>query len=59
MPPHLLSNFVIQKKYQNGPEFNGVYSRDNSFKIKDGAYLINLDEYEKNRNSLDSIICKW
>ena len=46
MPPHLLSNFVIQKKYQNEPEFNGVYSRDNSSKIKDGAYLINLDEYE-------------
>ena len=25
--------------------FNGVYSRDNSPKIKDGAYVINLDEY--------------
>ena len=32
---------------QNGPRFNGVYSRDNlpNNKIKDGAYLINLDEY--------------
>ena len=25
--------------------FNGVYSRDNLPKIKDGAYAINLDEY--------------
>ena len=24
---------------------NGVYSRDNLPKIKDGAYIINLDEY--------------
>ena len=27
-------------------KFNGVYSRDNlPDKIKDGAYIINLDEY--------------
>ena len=32
--------------YQNEPRFNGVYSRDNlPDKIKDGAYVINLDEY--------------
>ena len=32
--------------YQNKPRFNGVYSRDNlSDKIKDGAYVINLDEH--------------
>ena len=32
--------------YQNESAFNGVYSRDNlSDKIKDGAYIINLDEY--------------
>ena len=32
--------------YQNEPRFNGVYSRDNlPNKIKDGAYIINLDEY--------------
>ena len=31
---------------QNETRFNGVYSRDNlSDKIKDGAYVINLDEY--------------
>ena len=32
--------------YQNEPRFNGVYSRDNlQEKIKDGIYIINLDEY--------------
>ena len=33
-------------KYENESRFNGVYSRDNlPNKIKDGAYVINLDEY--------------
>ena len=45
MPPHSLTNFEIQKYYQNESKFNGVYSRDNLPKIKDGAYVINLDEY--------------
>ena len=45
MLPHPLTNFEIQKYYQNEPRFNGVYSRDNLPKIKDGAYVINLDEY--------------
>ena len=44
MPPHPLNNFEIQK-YQNEPRFNGVYSRDNLQKIKDGTYIINLNEY--------------
>ena len=35
----------IQKNYQIEPRFNGVFSRDNLQKIKDGAYIINLDEY--------------
>ena len=44
--PHPLTNFEIQKHYQNEPRFNGVYSRDNlPNKIKDGAYLINFNEY--------------
>ena len=33
------------KYYENEPRFNGIYSRDNLSKIKDGAYIINLDEY--------------
>ena len=45
MPPHPLTNFEIRKYYQNEPRFNGVYSRDNLQKIKDGTYIINLNEY--------------
>ena len=45
MLPHLLTNFEIQKYYQNEPRFSGVCSRDNLPKMKDGAYIINLDEY--------------
>ena len=29
------------KYYQNEPKFNGVHSRNNLPKIKDGAYVIN------------------
>ena len=45
MQPHPLTNFEIQKYYQNEPRFNGVSSKDNLPKIKHGAYVINLDEY--------------
>ena len=46
MLPHPLTNFAIQKCYQNKPKFNGVSSRNNlPKKIKDGAYVIDLDEY--------------
>ena len=45
MPPRPLTNFEIQKYYKNEPRFNCVFSRDNLPKIKDGAYVINLDEY--------------
>ena len=45
MPPHPLTNFEIQKFYQNEPRFNDVYSRDNLPEIKDGAYEINLAEF--------------
>ena len=33
------------KYYENKSRFNGVYSSDNLSKIKDGTYIINLDEY--------------
>ena len=45
MPPHPLTHFEIKKRYQNEPRFNSVYSRNNLQKIKDGAYIINLDRY--------------
>ena len=44
MSPHPVTNFDIQKYYQNEPRFNGVYSRDNLPKVKDGAYVIDLAE---------------
>ena len=45
MPPHSLTNFEIQKYYQNESRFNGVYSRNNLHdKIKDVAYVINLHD---------------
>ena len=46
MLPHPLTNFGMQKYYQNEPNFNSVYSRNNLPKIKDGTYLINLYEYK-------------
>ena len=38
MPLHPLTNFEIQKYYQNEPRVNSVYSRDNLTEIKDGVY---------------------
>ena len=46
MPPLRLIDFDKQKYYENEPKFKGIYSRNNLSKIKDGAYIINLDEYE-------------
>ena len=41
-----MKNFEIQEYYQNETRFNGVFSRDNlPNNIKNGAYVINLDEY--------------
>ena len=46
MPPHPLTNFEIQKFYKNEPRFNSIFSRNNlPKKIRDGAYVINFDEY--------------
>ena len=44
--PHPLTNFEIQNYYENESKFNSIYARNNSSEIKDGAYLVNLDEYE-------------
>ena len=54
MLPHPLKNFEKQKYYQNDAQlssknerkFNGVYSRNNLPKTKDGACVINLGEYK-------------
>ena len=34
---HTVTTFEIQKYYQNSPNFNGAYSRNNLPKIRDGA----------------------
>ena len=44
--PHPLTNFEIQRYYENEPRLNDVFSRSNLPKtIKNGAYVTNLDEY--------------
>ena len=59
MPPHPLTNFEIQKYYKNEPRFNGVFSRNNlPKKIKDGAYVINLDEYADVGTHWIALFCK-
>ena len=45
MLPHPLTNFEILNYYQKERRFSGAYSRNNLAKIKDGTYVINLDEY--------------
>ena len=46
MPPHPLTNFELEKYYDNEPRFNVVYSRNNlPKKVKVEAYVINLNEY--------------
>ena len=45
MLPHPLTNFEIQKHYDEEPIFNGAYSRNSSLRIQDGTYVINLGEY--------------
>ena len=40
------NNFPKKKFSENEPKFNGVYSRNNLPKIRDGAYLTNLDEFK-------------
>ena len=49
MPSHLLTNIKIQKYYQNEPKINGVSSIINFPKIKDDAYVTNIDQYKSKR----------
>ena len=59
MPPHPLTNFEIQKYYENEPRSNGVFLRNNlPKKIKDGAYVINLDVYANVGTHCIALFCK-
>ena len=55
---HPLTNFEIQKCYKNESRFNGVFSKNNlPEKIKDGAYVINLDEYADVGTNCIALFC--
>ena len=59
IPAHPLTNFVIQKYFKNEPRFNGVFSGNNLLKkIKDGAHIINLDEYTDVGTHWITLFCK-
>ena len=52
-------NKEISEYYKIEPRFNGVYSRNNlPNKIKKGAYVINLDEYENTGTHWVSLFVK-
>ena len=59
MPPHpLITNFEMQKYYENEPRFIIAFSRDQMpKKIKDGAYVINFDEYKDVGTHWISLFC--
>ena len=46
MPPHPLTNYEIQKYYENKHKCNDDYSRNNLSKIKDAAHILNLNEFK-------------
>ena len=59
LPFHPLTNIEISEYYKIEPRFNGVYSRNNlANKIKKGAYVINLDEYENTGTHWVSLFVK-
>ena len=59
LPFYPLTNIEISEYYKNEPRFNGVYSRNNlPNKIKKGAYVINLDEYENTGTHWVSLFVK-
>ena len=47
VPLHCLGNIEITKYFNYKHKFNGVYSRENLPRIKDGAYVINLNDKVK------------
>ena len=58
MSPHPLTNFKIQKYYQNEPKLNGVFSRNSlPKKIKIEAYVINLDENADVGTHWTALVC--
>ena len=59
IPFHPLTNIEISEYYKNEPRFNGVYSRNNlPIKIKKGACVVNLGEYENTGTPCVSLFVK-
>ena len=60
IPPHPLTNFEIKEYYQNEQKFNGVYILEINClkKRKDGASVINLDEYAGIGTHWFALFCK-
>ena len=51
--------FEIQNYYQNELRVNGVFSRDNlPKKIKDAAYVINIDGHKDTGTHWVALFCK-
>ena len=56
---HPLTNFEIHKYCKSEPRFNRVFSGNYLFKkIKDGAYIITLDEYADVGTHWIALFCK-
>ena len=55
--PHPLTNFEIQKYYENELRFKGVFSRDNLHKTISGAYVINVDEHADTATHWMALFC--
>ena len=59
LPFHPLTNIEINEYYKNESRFNCVYSGNNlQKKIKKGAYVTNLDEYENTGTHWVSLFVK-
>ena len=59
MLPHPLTILKYRSIIKNEARFNGVFSRNNLFKkIKDGAYIVNLDEYVNVGTHWIALFCK-
>ena len=57
--PHPLTSFEMQKYYKNEPRFNGFFQEKIYLKkIRDEAYIINLDEHANIGTQWIALFCK-
>ena len=59
MSPDPMTNFEIQRYYQNEPKFNSIFSTNNLPKTKDGTNVINLEEYGNSGTQWVAIYVKY